>query len=264
MKSLAKERAKAVKESDSAKVKALRVRVREIQRLIIEAKRRHPRERRALLLEIKGMTKAMRAAEREERGRLARKVAQAVAEFRSWWAEVMKERKRRLDEIRELREEIRRHQKASRARVQEFTAIMSKRRDESIDDLEERHNREADDLHSKLNRAKRELKSEIYDQRQMRHTAKAIKPTVKASERRQEFTGGVEANLGNAIELAVWKKARKQILAEAKRKRVTASDGVAELVREYAEQHADQAYGWLQADVEKWMAGELERKGYAA
>lgn len=263
---LAKEREQGIKSADRERVALLRSRVKAIQLEIAQSKRRHPKERRAFLLKIRQLTRGLRAKDRAERKALAAAINERVKSFREWWAEVLRERKRRLDQIATLRKEIAAHRATAKPRLIEATAILSRQRDETLDALDEQQNREADDMFSRLNRAKKHLATELQDQKSMRQTARqtmiAAKP--KQGERKAEFTGGVEANLTSAIELAVWKKARKQILAEANRKRVSTPDGVAELVQEYAETHQDQAMAWLQDDVETWMAKELERKGYAA
>jgi hypothetical protein len=106
------------------------------------------------------------------------------------------------------------------------------------------------------------LTTERADQRQRRSTKKHVAagaPKVTRSERREEYSGGVEANLTSAVQLATWKRARKQILAQAKRLKITQPDAVAELVGEWVEADPDRAMGYVIADAEQWVRDELRR-----
>jgi hypothetical protein len=258
---LATERKAALTAADRDKLRTLRARVRDARYALAESKKRHTKERASELLRFRRLVKDAKRADVVTRSDMVDKLLALRGTFNEWWFGVQKERARRLAEIKEWRGEILKYSAGRKARFAEVHVVAELSKADALDELDDKQSREYEALASRLLRAKQDLQTEQRDQREMRRTHKtASVARVTRKEKREEYTGGVEANLETSVELAVWKHARKQILTEAKRRHVSAPDAVAEIVREWAEFDPDRAMGYLITDAEQWVTTETRKR----
>jgi hypothetical protein len=263
----ARDRDRAIKASDKAKLRSLAARVTAAKAAILREATDQKKARRAFLRRLRKASSALPSRkERTERAAKVRALSKELDRFRAWWASVLLERDARKAALVEARAELRAWKSGAKSRrkaLKNEAQQADERRLEAFDDDQSRAFEVKADAVAK---AKRALADERADQRALSRNAgdrKRAAPRTTKAERAVEFTGGVEANLDGAIEFAVWKKARKQILAAAKATNVSSPDGVAELVREYAELNEEQALDWLANDVESWVEAEWARENAA-
>lgn len=248
---IAREREQLARAQERARIRDLAASVAELRRSLRENQAEVTRKRRDILKRLSQTVRRLPKVERTHRRKMASEVVLAVAEFRRWWDVVKAERAARRAEIVQLRTGLRDYRKGSPARVRALVEnarrIAETRLEEMLGDAEQRRRV----LRETLAQAERELKTERADAAQFKRTrqhlrGRASKTKATRRERRQEFTGGVEANLMTAEEHAIWHSARRQILAEAKARGIKAPDQIAELVRERVELEPEAATDSLQ------------------
>jgi len=251
------------RQRDRQRLSDMRAGIVELRRYVSRQKILDRKERRAALARIRAALLDIPRAERDHRHRMASDVLDARQAFRVWWAMVLAERATRLTDIRQLREHLKRYRAGSKARIAASVAATKRAADELLEELAQGSATRRIRITQLLEHQERELKIERTDQRQFRstkrHVQKHSKTRVTKTERRQEFSGGVEANLVTAEEHAIWQVARRQILSDAKARGITAPDAIAELVRERAEADPDLATDAMQASADRWLAAELKR-----
>lgn len=224
-------------------------------------KKQQPAQRRQMLASIRAMAIAARKAEKAERARLVRRVAVERSKYVAWWAEVQREKLRRLEELRRLRAELADFRKGAKGRRVELRATLAGKKALAEDDLHERLNREGEVLYGTLDKAKRALKDGRTTARIVLRSRAAKAPKASRRESMRELQDGVEANLaGNAIAMAFWRQERRRILADARKLGRLTADGVAELAAEMAEHRPEEALDFLMADVEKWVQNETRKR----
>lgn len=250
---------------DRERIRELRVQVTALRQAIARQRGESLKERRKLLRGIKSRLKGARRVERSHRHRLLAEVADARVDYQRWLTEVRAEQARRLAELAQTRELLRRWRAGARERVRAALANVERVTAERLAQLDARTADARAELVAALEQAQRDLWQERQDQRQFRRTGRQVTKRTKRTSRREraeECGSGVEANLTSAEEFAVWKHARRQVLAAARAQGVTASDQIAELVREYAEANPEQALDWLQNDSDAWLEAELSKGNY--
>jgi len=257
----ARDRATALRSQDRAELARLRDSVKAARAAIVTWKRTHPKRRAEVLREIRDLAKQAKASERSTRAKLVGRIMQRRHDFAEWWAKVQLEKRARLAELQSLRAELAQWRKQGSARRHEFRAVMVSAKAAKLEALSSSMDREAETLFGALERAKSTAKAERYARRSRAKTAKALaKPAATRREKASEYSGGVEANLQTAVELAYWQHERRRVLAEAKRRGVTAADGVAEIVTELVEFDPDRAMGFLIDDTEQWVRNETKQR----
>lgn len=257
----ARDRATALRSQDRAELARLRDAVKVARAAITTWKRTHPKRRAEVLREIRDLAKQAKASERTTRATLIARIVKRRADYYEWWSKVCLEKRMRLVELQSLRLDLAQWRKQGSARRHEFRAVMVSAKAAKLEALSASMDREAETLFGALERAKSHAKSERYAIRSRAKTAKALaKPTVTRREKASEYSGGVEANLQTAVELAYWKHERRRVLAEAKRRGVTAADGVAEIVTELVEFDPDRAMGFLIDETEQWVRNETKAR----
>lgn len=263
----AKDRERAAKVADREHLAKLRERVRALKTEQAKARKRYARERVELLRAMRSNLRSLPKRDRDERTRRLRLLAAKRAEFRKWWERMLIERTARRALLEQAATELRDWRRGAGARIAEAKRLLREQITDAVDQLEDAQSREFEALSSATAKAERDLRVERSDQKSRSRNARdraEAKPKTSALDKRREFTGGVEANLTSELALATWKRARKQILAEAKRRGVTSPDGVAEIVQEWTEADEDRALEYLQADADAWLEQELRKKGLAA
>lgn len=262
-----RERERAIRQADKVQLRRLHERVKGLRLSISRHKIETRKQRRQLLA---NMRRALRALPRRDRSVVRDRVlavARQRTDYQQWWAGVLLERARRRAELAELRAAVRTYRAGSPARVAAAVAKLRDLQREQLDGFEQRRAGLINSAEAALEHALRELATERRDQRQMARTKrttserKARRATKR--ERRQEFTGGVEANLTTALEHAVWKREKGRILSNARARGITAPDAIAEMVRERAEAEQDLAIEYLADDADAWLEAELRKQGYS-
>jgi hypothetical protein len=234
-----------------------------------ESQRRAERRSRLMHLQSK-LRDAKRFPTSERRSRLQLIAAKRKA-FAQWWAEVRAQRARMLQEIADLRAELKafRTQWPERRKlaIASITAMVQR----ELDSFDDQTRAELEQLEKLIANARRELKVEQYDLKtwvrnrglERKSTSKAP-PRARAREAKVELESLVELNLVSPEEFAWWRRNKPSILREAKAANVTEPDMIAERVREATEADPDRALEFLQADADAWLEAELRKQGYAA
>ncbi len=252
-----------------AHIKSKKAKLKELEAAEREWTKARRLERKARLKAIRsGLGKALEQQKGLRTIRL-RAIAEKRKAFETWWREVRAERERRLTEIRDLRNELKRWTKDLPARRKESVEQISAEAMRQLATFDAQTTEQLGALERAIQTARRELKSDEYDlrvwsssRRQERVAPKPLRRTRR--ETAEERTSEVEANLTSGEELAWWHKNRGQVLRRAKELGITAPDGIAELVREAVEADPDRALEYLQADADAWVAAELRKQGFAA
>src|SRR5512138_175890 len=242
-----------------------KARVRELKKSLVDWQRQRKAERRNRLKALRSELVGVNA--RADRQRRLLEISSKREQFRVWWAAALKERLRRIEEIRNLEKELRNWQRTAPQRRKEMAARVTERISRVMADYDRNTLAGAARIRSELDRASKAAKSEEVDQRIWRSNRRRdAKRPLRAtrSESREELVSGVEANLETPQELAWWKANRGSILRTARELGKTSGDAIAEMVREQVEGDPERAIEFLSDDADAWVAAELKRQGFAA
>jgi hypothetical protein len=226
-------------------------------------------ERKARLTDLRRRISTARGKKALERRRRLQAIHEKRKDFVQWWAAVRAERIRRLEEIRQLRSELKGWDVDFSERHRRSTAEITDQAAKELERFDRETMSEDEALKRAIERARAELRTDEYDlktwtgnRRRERTPPKPLRRT--SAETKAELADEVENNLTSAEEFAWWRANRAPILRQAKAMGITAGDGIAELVREAAEADPDRALEYLQRDADAWVEAEARKAGFAA
>jgi hypothetical protein len=259
-----RERERAVRQKDREHIRAFEAGIKDLRRQLSRQKILARKARRETLAKMRRALPAIRRAEAGKRTQLTLDIARERDRFTRWWESVLIERANRRAEIARLRSQLRHLRATRKSRIAEATRRLKLLQVEELARFDSTVGVERRSVESGIATLLEQLRQERADQRQFKGTARAkrraaVKRTTQ-KERRQEYTGGVEANLESPEEQAVWRHEKASILRVAKAKGIKAPDAIAELVRERVEADPDRAIEFLANDSERWLMAELNRK----
>lgn len=250
------ERDRAIRAQERDALRAMRGRIAQLIKDRVRLRAEQTRERKRLVMKLRQTLREVPKRDQGERRRQVLYLHTKRVEFAAWWREQLAERDRRKAEIAQARAELDTWRKGARERVAALRAELTEVHSDTVDALDEQQARDYAAATDAIGAARRGLARERADQAQYRRTAgrkAADAKRVTQAEKRAEFTGNVEANLTDALEIATWRRSRRQILEQARRQGVTAPDGVAEIVKEWTEADPGAAIEWLERDARKYI-----------